>query len=99
MQNEQTNKADTSGTQADPNLATDQSDLSDYDKALALVEKRKEVAQIEAENLAKKEKLAANEMLKGETGGRVEMQMPKEIDPKEYSQRVLQGREGDGKSE
>jgi len=95
MKDEQTNKADTLGDKdAKPSKTTDkvpeQTDkpLSDYDKALALVKRREEVTKVELEVLAKKEKLAANALLGGDSGGHVETAPAKEETDKEYRQRI-----------
>ena len=77
--NEPTNKGDTNGTEpnkvlptSDKPVAKDGEPLSDYDKALALVKRREEATKAENEVLERKEKLAANAMLGGTSGGHVE---------------------------
>jgi len=96
MTDEQTNAPDTEGKEVDTStekptetpetsekpLAPDGENLSDYDKALALVKRREEATKAENEVLDRKEKLAANSMLGGTTGGHVDVK-PKEETPKE----------------
>ena len=72
MENEPTNTPDTKGTETDKNLSPDGEPLSDYDKALALVKRREEATKAEMEVLERKEKLAANAILGGNTGGHVD---------------------------
>ena len=81
MENEQTKTPDTKGTEADK-------PLSEYDKALELVKRREEASKVELEILARKEKLAADELLSGSSGGHVEPTPAKEETPKEYNDRV-----------
>jgi len=90
MTDEQTNKTDTQGTETDKALATDGQPLSDYDKALALVQRREEATKAESEVLDRKEKLAANSMLGGTTGGHVEPIVTPETD-KEYTEKFMRG--------
>lgn len=80
MENEQTNKTDTGGIETDKPLAKDGEPLSAYDKALELVKRREEATKAEKEILDRKEKLAANAMLGGNSGGRVE---PKLVSPED----------------
>jgi len=68
----QTSKAEPTGDQPDKEPEKDKETLSDFDKALKVVEKKAEVAKLEAENLTRKEKLAANAILAGDSGGHVE---------------------------
>ena len=82
MNDEQTNKIDTTGTSIDTPLAADGQPLSDYDKALALVQRREEATKAETEVLERKEKLAANAMLGGTTGGNVKAKLIPEEDRK-----------------
>jgi len=91
MQNEQTNKTDTQGAEANKALATDGQPLSDYDKALALVKRREEATKAETEVLERKEKLAANSMLGGTSGGHVEATPAKEETPQDYAAKVMSG--------
>lgn len=88
MENEQTNKVDTEGETPDKSLEKDGETLSDYDKALALVKRREEATKAEQEVLERKEKLAANAMLGGTTGGNIEPTPAKEETPKEYRDRI-----------
>ena len=88
---EQTDKIDDTGKKTDKPLAADGEVLSDYDKAVELVKRREEVTKIDLEVLAKKEKLAANELLSGTAGGHVESKKPVEESPKEYKDRVMSG--------
>jgi len=90
MEDEQTNKTDTQGIETDKALATDGQPLSDYDKALALVQRREEATKEEKEVLDRKEKLAANSMLGGTTGGHVEPIIKIETD-KEYTEKFMRG--------
>lgn len=92
MNDEQTNTSDTTGTFSGDALAKDGKPLTDYDKALALVERREKVNQEEKEILDRKEKLAANAMLGGTSGGHVEPKPKPEIDKKEYAKEVLGGK-------
>lgn len=71
MNDEETNNPDPSGTEANPAVAPDGEPISDYDKAIALVARREEATKAENEVLERKEKLAANSMLGGNTGGHV----------------------------
>ena len=87
MEDEQTNKTDTTGDKPDKPEEKDK-ELSEYDKAVELVKRREEVTKIELEVLAKKEKLAANELLAGSSGGHVEPTPAKEESPKEYNERI-----------
>jgi len=77
-ENEQTNKTNTDGTADSKLLAADGAPLSDYEKALELVKRREEATKAEKEVLDEKKKLAANEMIGGTAGGRVE---PEKVDP------------------
>ena len=80
MTDEPTNKTDTNGDTDNKALATDGETLSDYDKALALVKRREEATKAENEVLERKEKLAANTMLGGTSGGHVES---KQVSPED----------------
>ena len=80
MENEQTNKTDTTGKEPDKPLEKDGEPLSDYDKALALVKRREEATKAEKEVLDRKEKLAANAMLGGTGGGNVETKTPEQLE-------------------
>ena len=93
MEDEQTNATDTTGNQVTPKqegdgestqkpLEKDGEPLSDYDKALELVKRREEATKAEQTVLDRKEKLAANSMLGGTSGGRVEPKMVSEEDKK-----------------
>jgi len=72
MQDEQTNKAVPQGATTDKVTTKGEEPVSEYDKALALVKRREEVTKVELEVLAKKEKIATNEMLGGTSGGHIE---------------------------
>jgi len=72
MENEQTDKTDTEGKETDKPVEKPEEPISDFDKALKVVEKKAEVAKLEADNLTRKEKLAANAILAGNAGGHVE---------------------------
>lgn len=87
-QNEQTNTTNENGTQNNIPLAGDGTPLSDYDKALALVQRREDATKAEALILDRKEKLAANAMLGGTAGGHVESTPAKELSAKEYRAQV-----------
>ena len=65
MENEQTDTPDTKGTETDK-------PLSEYDKALELVKRREEASKVELEILARKEKLASDELISGTGGGHVD---------------------------
>jgi len=69
MNNEQTNKTDTSGKETNQEQAEPKNILNEYDKALALVERREKATAEEKLVLARKEKLEANKLLAGEVGG------------------------------
>jgi len=58
-------------------------ELSDYDKALALVKRREEVTKVEMEVLAEKKKLATNELLSSSAGARVEAPKVSEAEKKQ----------------
>ena len=73
MPDEPTKETDTEGNKTDKPLAPDGEPLSEYDKALELVKRREEATKAENEVLDRKEKLAANAMLGGTTGGNVEI--------------------------
>lgn len=90
MQDEQTKETDTDGKQTDKPLAADGKPISEYDKALELVKRREEATKAEKEVLDRKEKLAANAMLGGTSGGAVETK-PKEETPEEYKNRIMSG--------
>lgn len=81
-ENEQTNKTNPLGKEANQALAPDGEPLSDYDKALALVKRREEATKAEKEVLEEKKKLAANTMLSGSAGGAVEQKLVSEEDKK-----------------
>ena len=80
MQDEQTNKAVPQGATTDKVTTKGEEPVSEYDKALALVKRREEVTKVELEVLAKKEKIATNEMLGGTSGGHIE---PKLVSPED----------------
>lgn len=65
-------------------LAADGEPLSDYDKAIALVERREAATKEEKEVLEEKKKLAANSMVGGTTGGHVE---PELISPEDQKKK------------
>ena len=88
MENEQTNTPDTKGAEDNKPLAPDGENLSDYDKALALVKRREEATKAENETLDRKEKLAANAMLGGTGGGHIDSEK-KEETPHEESKRYI----------
>ena len=69
---EQTNTPDTKGTEDNKPLESPDKPLSEYDKALALVKMREEASKVELEILARKEKLAADELISGTGGGHVD---------------------------
>ena len=87
MPDEQTNPTDTQGAQSNQTIAPDGQPISDYDKALALVKRREEATKAETEVLDRKEKLAANAMLGGTTGGNVPV-VDKVETPQEYNKRI-----------
>ena len=89
MEDEPTKKTDEKGTETNKGVAPDGEPLSDYDKALELVKRREAATKEEKEVLDRKEKLAANQMLGGNTGGHVETK-PKET-PQEYAKRIHPG--------
>ena len=92
MTDEQTKEIDKPGDTTDKPLAKDGQIQSDYDKALALVERREEATKAEAEILERKEKLAANAMLGGTSGGNVEPKMvPEEDRKKEQAKEFWKG--------
>jgi len=72
MDNEQPNKTDTQGKEADKPVEKPVTPVSEYDKTLALVARREEATKKEEEVLERKEKLAANSMLGGTSGGHIE---------------------------
>ena len=80
MDNEQTKKINTKGNKAGEILAGDEEPLSEYQKALDLVERREDVTKEEKEILDRKEKLAANAMIGGTTGGNVPARL---VDPED----------------
>lgn len=71
MNNEQTKKTDTKGTNLNQDLENGGQPLSEYEKTLALVERREAATKAEEKVLERKERLAANAMLGGTTGGNV----------------------------
>ena len=71
MTDEPTKKTDTPGDKTDKALAPDGEPISEFDKALELVKRREEATKAENEVLDRKEKLAANTMLGGTSGGNV----------------------------
>ena len=89
MSDEQTKKTDTEGKpvtpvvpEGDKPVEKDGEPLSDYDKALALVERREKATKAEEEVLERKEKLAANAMLGGTSGGHIESKLVSPEDKK-----------------
>lgn len=78
MEDEQTNKTDTKGTTPNKDLETGGKDTSEYNKAVELVKRREEVAKKEEQILDRKEKLVANQILGGDSGGNIK---PKTEDP------------------
>ena len=72
MADEPTNKSDTKGTETNPIVENTDKPISEYDKALELVKRREEASKVELEILSRKEKLAANDLLAGTSGGHVE---------------------------
>ena len=102
MTDEPTKKTDTGGTEPNPAVAADGEPISDYDKALALVERREKATKAENEVLDRKEKLAANQMNNvgtTGTGSHVEPVKPEDIDSKEYAENVLANKLNDIKKE
>lgn len=78
-------------TEENTPVAKDGEVLSDYDKALALVERREAATKAESDVLDRKEKLAANVMLGGDSGGRVEpVAVPKDTNL-EYTDKFMKG--------
>ena len=59
---------------------------------MELVKRREEASKVELEILSRKEKLAANDLLAGTSGGHVEPKKPEEIDNKQYAENVLSGK-------
>ncbi len=88
MNDEPTKKTDPKGTETDKPLAPDGEPISDYDKTLELVKRREEATKAEQEVLDRKEKLASNAMLGGDSGGNVPITPAKEETPKEYRARI-----------
>ena len=84
MQNEQTNETDTQRAKTDKLI-------SEYDKTLSLVQRMEEATKAESENLARKERLVADEQISGESGGHVPTVPAKEETPQEYKDRVMRG--------
>ena len=76
----QTSKTEPKGTEDNKALAADGKPLSDYDKHLALVERREKVLKEEEELLEEKKKFESHTMLGGTSGGRVE---PKMVSPED----------------
>ena len=72
MENEQTNKSDTSGTKTNKDNENNDKPISEYDKTLALVKRREEASKVELEILNRKEKLASENLLSGTSGGHVD---------------------------
>ena len=66
-----TDETQTQTPQTTTPLTADGEAISDYDKALALVERREAATKAEKEVLEEKKKLAANSMIGGTTGGNV----------------------------
>lgn len=91
MNDEQTKKTDTSGTQDNKAVPNTSEPVSEYDKALELVKRREEASKVELEILAKKEKMAANDLLSGNTGGHIPPTKPTEETDKEYADRMVKG--------
>lgn len=81
-EDEPTNKIKPAGDEDSKALAPDGKPLSDYDKALELVERREAATKAEKEVLEEKKKLAANEMIGGTAGGRVEQKLVSPEDKK-----------------
>ena len=87
-ENEPTNEGNTDGTKDNKPVAPDGKPLSDYDKALALVERREAATKEEEKLLDRKEKLAANSMLGGTTEAGQAPVEKKEETPHEYRVRI-----------
>lgn len=87
---EQTNATDDTGEEVDK-------PISEYDKAVELVKRREEVSKVELEILAKKETLAANDLLSG-TANAGQTPVNKEETPQEYVDKMRKnGWKSDGK--
>ena len=71
--------------------ATD--DVSLYEKTRRLVERLEEANKVQAENIARQEKLASESLLGGTTTGRIEPKEP-EISEKDYAEMALKGQVG-----
>jgi len=93
MNDEQTNKTDTQGT--DPNRA-DKKPISEYDKALELVKRREEASKVELEILERKERLATNALLGGDSGGHIESNLSEEDIKKKGAKEFWKGTQIEG---
>jgi len=71
MENEQTNKTDTLGTETDKPVENTDKPVSLYDKTEAIVTRQEEANKKTEELLSRQEKLHANQRLAGTTGGNV----------------------------
>ncbi len=91
MTDEQKNESVPDGKEADKPLEKDGEPISDYDKALALVKRREEATKGENEVLDRKEKLAANSMLGGTSGGAVEPKPEEKVSDTEYADKFMKG--------
>ena len=83
----QTDETNTEGTKDNIDVATDEGNLSEYDKALALVKRREEATKAEKELLEEKKKYDSNAMLAGTAGGHIDSK-PKEESDHDYRVRV-----------
>ena len=72
MQNEPPKKTDTQGNVPNKGVANDGKPLSEYEKTLALVERREKATADEEKVLERKEKLASDAILSGDSGGHVD---------------------------
>ena len=82
MDNENPNEINKTGANNEQTLAADGQPLSDYDKALELVKRREKATEAEKEILERKEKLAANSMLGGTSGGNIPAKVIPEAEAK-----------------
>ena len=84
---EQTDKTNTKGDENNKGVETNEGNISEYDKALALVKRREEATKAEKELLEEKKKYDSNAMLAGTAGGHIDSK-PKEESDHDYRVRV-----------
>ena len=94
MNNEQTNKTDTAGTQ-DNTSSEETKTPSEFEKLKTSNDEMEKELVRGRELKAESQKLEAEKMLSGTAGGHVEAEV-KERTPKEYAESIMKGKVPDG---